>query len=267
MNYKTIVKESRINILLKEKNTNILSVYYTAGFPALDDTVRIGERLTASGADILEIGIPFSDPVADGPVIQDSSKVALDNGMTLKLLIEQVKVLRSKVSTPIILMGYFNPILQFGVDEFCAAAAHAGVDGLIIPDLPLKEYQELYGDLFKKYGLQNIFLISPTTSHERIRLLDEATNGFIYAVSSSSTTGAKKGFTPEQQDYFARIQEMKLKNPFLIGFGVSNHETFTTVCRFGAGAIIGSAFIAMLKQSKDLERDIENFIKEIKGIK
>jgi len=261
------VKESRINILLTEKNTNILSIYYTAGFPALDDTVGIGERLAANGADILEIGIPFSDPVADGPVIQDSSKVALDNGMTLKLLLKQVKVLRSKVTTPIILMGYFNPILQFGVDEFCAVAAEAGVDGLIIPDLPLQEYQDLYEGSFEQHGLQNVFLISPTTSEERIKLLDEGTNGFIYAVSSSSTTGSKKGFTQEQQGYFARLQKMKLKNPFLIGFGVSNHETFTTVCRFSAGAIIGSAFIAMLKQSKDIEGDIGNFINEIKGTK
>lgn len=264
INMKTAEKENRINNLLSERNTNILSVYYTAGFPALDDTVSIGEHLAASGADIIEIGIPFSDPVADGPVIQESNKVALDNGMTLKLLLEQVTELRAKVEVPIILMGYFNPILQFGVEEFCKSASRAGVDGMIIPDLPLQEYQAEYKVIFEQHGLQNIFLIAPTTSMDRIRAIDAVSDAFIYAVSSSSTTGAKNNFSEEQQAYFERLKKMKLKNPFLIGFGISNHNTWSAACAFGAGAIVGSAFITMLKESRDIGNDIPAFVKSLK---
>lgn len=257
-------EQNRINTLFKKKKKELLSVYYTAGFPVLEDTVRIGKLLEQSGADILEIGVPFSDPVADGPVIQASNKTALDNGMTLRLLLEQVSELRPQVKAPIILMGYFNPILQLGVKAFCEAAAAAGVDGLIIPDLPLLEYQEMYKATFEANGLLNIFLISPTTSEERIRTIDEVSHGFIYAVSSSSTTGAKKDFSKEQRTYFERLKKMKLKNPLLIGFGVSNHDTFAAVCEYSAGAIVGSAFISMLKESKNMESDIPEFVKALK---
>ncbi|MEQ8361318.1 MAG: tryptophan synthase subunit alpha [Cyclobacteriaceae bacterium] len=257
-------KGNRINTLFKKNKKELLSVYYTAGFPNLEDTVGIGKLLEEAGADILEIGVPFSDPVADGPVIQASNKTALDNGMTLRLLLEQVTELRPMVKVPIILMGYFNPIFQFGVKAFCEAAVAAGVDGLIIPDLPLLEYQEMYKATFETNGLKNIFLISPTTSEERIRTIDDVSTGFIYAVSSSSTTGAKKDFSKEQRTYFERLKKMKLKNPLLIGFGVSNHDTFAAVCQYSAGAIVGSAFISMLKESSNLESDIPKFVKALR---
>lgn len=256
--------ENRINRLLGSKKHNLLSIYYTAGYPSLNDTVRIGELLAVSGADMIEIGVPFSDPVADGPVIQASSKQALDNGMTLHLLLEQVKELRAAIDLPVILMGYFNPIMQFGVETFCERASAAGVDGLIIPDLPLNEYQTLYHSIFSEHGLLNIFLVAPTTTEERIREIDKLSDGFIYAVSSSSTTGAKEGFGKEQTDYFEKLKSMRLRNAFLIGFGVSNQETFSTVNKYGAGAIVGSAFISLLKESKNVEVDIPNFIKKLR---
>lgn len=258
-------KVNRIVELFTKKNHDILSVYYTAGFPALDDTMRIGRLLAEGGADLIEIGIPFSDPVADGPIIQGSNKVALDNGMTVSLLLDQVKELRSSVSLPIILMGYYNPIMQYGVERFCEEASKVGVDGFIIPDLPLLEYQQFHQATFSKNGLLNIFLIAPTTSEERIKAIDEVSEGFIYAVSSSSTTGAKKGFGDEHKAYFEKLKNMKLKNPFLVGFGVSNKETFSLVCQNSAGAIVGSAFISLLKESKDFESDISSFIKSLRA--
>ena len=255
---------NRITELLKRKKQNILSVYYTAGFPNLDNTVTIAEGLEAAGADIIEIGIPFSDPIADGPVIQASNKIALDNGMTVKKLIGQVIEIRKRVKAPIILMGYINPIIQYGVERFCVDAAAAGVDGLILPDMPMDEYQKEYRAIFESQQLSNTFLISPTTSEVRIRKIDEATNGFIYAVSSSSTTGAKEGFSSEQGTYFEKLKGLKLRNPFLIGFGISNHNTFSNACRYGAGAIVGSAFITMLRDSKDLKNDIEGFVTKLR---
>jgi tryptophan synthase alpha chain len=255
---------NRINKLFKAKDKNILSVFYTAGFPKLTDTIIIAQQLEKSGADIIEIGIPFSDPLADGPTIQASNKVALDNGMNLHLLIEQVKEIRKTVSIPIILMGYLNPVLQYGVEKFMKDASRAGVDGFILPDLPLDEYLNSYKDMVESNGLTNTFLISPTTSEERIRKIDNATNGFIYAVSSSSTTGAQQGFSVEQQKYFKKLQDMKLSNPFLIGFGVSNQSTFHTVCDYAAGAIVGSAFINLLKDSKDIPSSISQFVKSLK---
>jgi tryptophan synthase alpha chain len=257
---------NRIQELFKSKNKNLLSVYYTAGFPKLEDTEAIAVALEKAGADIIEIGIPFSDPVADGPTIQASNKVALDNGMNLHLLIEQVKSLRKTVSVPIILMGYLNPVLQYGVEQFAKDAAAAGVDGLILPDLPLDEYLESYKEMVEANGLTNTFLISPTTSEERIRKIDAATNGFIYAVSSSSTTGAQQGFSQEQESYFKKLADMKLTNPFLIGFGVSNRQTFDAVCKYASGAIVGSAFINLLKSSTDLQSDINRFIKNLKSL-
>ncbi len=256
---------NRITELLKRKKRNILSVYYTAGFPKLDDTAGISVLLEEAGADIIEIGIPFSDPIADGPVIQSSNKIALDNGMTVKKLIEQVSEVRNRVKVPIVLMGYINPIIQYGVKKFCADAAGAGVDGLILPDLPMDEYQNEYQAVFEAHQLSNTFLISPTTSDERIRKIDEATNGFIYAVSSSSTTGVREGFSSVQETYFNKLQAMKLKNPFLIGFGISNKETFSNACKYGAGAIVGSAFISMLNESVDLKADIHSFVKGLKS--
>lgn len=254
--------ENRINQVFSTKRKNILSVFYTAGYPTLNDTIPIAKALEDAGADIIEIGIPFSDPVADGPVIQESNKIALDNGMTLKLLLKQVTEIRKNVKIPIILMGYLNPVLQYGVEKFCVEAASAGVDGVILPDLPLFEYETEYKTLFEQHGLKNIFLISPTTSEDRIRMIDGASNSFIYAVSASSTTGAKDGFSPEQENYFKRLQGMELKNPFLIGFGISNHDTFNKASEYSAGAIVGSAFIRMLKQANNLPEEIEMFGKE-----
>jgi tryptophan synthase alpha chain len=250
--------------LFETKQLNILSVFYTAGYPSLDSTMPIAKCLQDAGADLIEIGIPFSDPIADGPVIQESNNVALANGMTVKKLLEQVAEVRKQVTMPIILMGYLNPVLQYGIEKFCKEASAAGVNGLILPDMPMDEYQKTYKSLFEQYSLSNTFLISPTTSEARIRKIDEATNGFIYAVSSSSTTGAKAGFGEEQKEYFSKLKTMQLKNPFLVGFGISNHQTFSTVCEYGAGAIVGSAFITMLKNSKDLKSDINLFIKNLK---
>lgn len=252
--------ESRIKELFKSQKGNLLSVYYTAGFPNLNDTRTIAIALERSGADIIEIGIPFSDPIADGPTIQESNKIALDNGMNVHLLLQQIQQIRKSVRLPIILMGYLNPVLQYGFEKFVKEAARVGVDGLILPDLPVDEYLVLYKKMVDENGLTNTFLISPTTSEERIRKIDAVTNGFIYAVSSSSTTGAQKGFSTEQESYFKRLQDMKLENPFLIGFGVSNHETNATVSKYSSGAIVGSAFINLLKDSTDLESDITRFI-------
>lgn len=261
----TTVMKNRITELFASGKKNILSVYYTAGFPALNDTVTIARALQEAGADIIELGIPFSDPVADGPTIQESNKAALDNGMHLHLLINQVKEIRENgVTIPLILMGYMNPAIQYGMEELCKDAARAGVDGFILPDMPMDVYKEEYKDLFEKYGLNNAFLISPTTSEARIRKIDSLTDGFIYAVSASSTTGAKNEFSKEQLDYFKRLQAMKLDNPFLIGFGISNHATFLKACSYGSGAIVGSAFIKLLQNSKELTTDIKQFVKELK---
>ncbi|HYF69740.1 MAG TPA: tryptophan synthase subunit alpha [Ohtaekwangia sp.] len=256
---------NRIHKLFAGNPKDILSIYYTAGFPKLDDTVRIAVALEKSGADVIEIGIPFSDPVADGPTIQASNKLALDNGMTLKLLLKQVKDIRKQVNIPIILMGYLNPVFQYGIEKFIRDAADAGVDGLILPDMPMDVYQHEYKSLFDAADLTNTFLISPTTSEDRIRKIDEVTDGFIYAVSASSTTGAKSGFASQQLEYFTRLQSLKLKNPFLIGFGISDNETFKTASSYCAGAIVGSAFVNLLKESKNLEADVDRFVKEIKG--
>jgi tryptophan synthase alpha chain len=256
---------NRIIELLEAKKTNLLSVYYTAGFPETGATGKIAQYLQDAGADLLEIGIPFSDPIADGPVIQESNKIALDQGMSLKKLLEQVKEMRAHVTLPIILMGYINPVLQYGVESFCRDASAAGVDGLILPDLPMDVYQDEYQSIFEAYGLSNTFLITPTTSRSRIHRIDEATRGFIYAVAASSTTGAKQGFTPEQESYFATLRNMKLTNPFLIGFGISDHQTFSAACPYGAGAIVGSAFITMLKNSVDLQNDVRDFVNKLRG--
>lgn len=257
--------ENRLHQLFKNARKPLLSVFYTAGFPKLDDTSVVAESLEKAGADLIEIGIPFSDPVADGPTIQQSNKVALDNGITLPQILKQVSGIRKSVKLPIILMGYLNPVMQYGVEKFAKDAAAAGVDGVILPDMPLPEYEREYRRVFDEAGLLLTFLISPTTSDDRIRQIDRISNGFIYAVSASSTTGAKKGFAPEQLQYFDRLKKMKLRNPFLIGFGISNKETFSQASEYSAGAIVGSAFVSMLKDSKNIEQDVKRFVEEIKN--
>jgi tryptophan synthase alpha chain len=256
--------KNRIETLFEKKKSGILSIYFTAGFPKLNDTANIVDWLGNAGADIVEVGIPFSDPVADGPTIQGSNKIALDNGISLKMIFHQLADIREKVSIPIILMGYINPVLQYGLEAFCEQCAKVGVDGLILPDLPIQEYLDGYKSIFNKYGLINIFLITPQTSEARIREIDANSRGFIYMVSSASTTGAKGDITDTQIKYFERIKSMNLENPTLIGFGISNKETFDHACTHASGAIIGSAFINILKNTTNPERDIVSFIKEIK---
>jgi tryptophan synthase alpha chain len=251
---------NRINQLFQKKEKNILSIYYTAGYPSLHDTVKIAEELERAGADMLEIGFPYSDPVADGPVIQASSKVALDNGMDLKLLFSQLKELRQHVSIPVLLMGYVNPLLQFGVENFCKACAEVGVDGLIVPDLPMVEYEEFYQDTFKAYGISNVFLVTPQTAPERIQKIDGLTNGFVYLVSSSATTGKNLALSQGTEDYFTRIAALKLKNPIMIGFGISNMESFKKASQYANGAIIGTAFVRAI-ESGDLKENIQTFMK------
>lgn len=251
---------NRINQLFQNKNKNILSIYYTAGYPNLDDTLTIARALEEAGADMLEIGFPYSDPVADGPVIQASSKQALDNGMDLKLLFEQLKDLRKYVNIPVLLMGYVNPLLQYGVENFCKACAEVGVDGLIVPDLPMVEYEEFYKDTFQQYGISNVFLITPQTAVERIHKIDELTNGFIYMVSSSATTGKNLSLSQVTEDYFSRVAALELKNPTMIGFGISDQPSFEKACQYASGAIIGTAFVKAL-QSDKLEESIQGFMK------
>ncbi len=252
---------NRIKTKLQESK-KLLSIYFTAGYPKLDDTVQIIQDLEKNGVDLIEIGLPFSDPLADGPTIQDSSTKALNNGMTTELLFKQLKDIRKTVSIPLIIMGYFNPVYQFGVEAFCKRCQEIGIDGLILPDLPLDVYQEEYEAIFQKYGLINVFLITPQTSDSRIRQIDEVSDGFIYMVSSASTTGTKAGFGKEQQSYFERIAAMDLKNPQIVGFGISNKETFTQATKQAKGAIIGSAFIKHL--SKNGSKKIGGFIEGIR---
>ena len=253
---------NRINEVFFRKKKNILNIYFTAGYPNINDTLRIARALQAAGTDIIEIGIPYSDPIADGPTIQDSSQKALNAGMSLKLLMMQLQDLRKHISIPVILMGYINPVLQYGFVEFCQDCKEVGIDGVILPDLPLQEYMEMYQRTFEEYGLYNIFLITPQTSHRRILRINEVSKGFIYMVSSASITGAKQGVSQEQVDYFERIQNMSLSVERLIGFGISNKETFNAVCKYASGAIMGSAFIDQL--SKDASDEaIISFVESI----
>ncbi len=256
---------NRIDKLFKEKEDKILSIYFTAGYPNLEDTLAIAEKLENAGADMIEIGIPFSDPVADGPTIQESNKKALDNGMSINLLFEQIENLRKTVSIPVILMGYINPVLQYGFEHFCEKCKACGIDGIILPDLPIDVYTREYKSICESYGLHNVFLITPQTSENRIRQIDNETHGFIYMVSTASTTGAQDSFGEAQTAYFTRIKQMDLSNPTLVGFGISNNQTFLSACENSSGAIIGSAFIKLLSQSKDLTNDINTFIKDIKA--
>lgn len=254
---------NRIKTLFQEKK-NILSIYYTAGYPGINDTVRIAEALEKSGADLLEIGFPYSDPVADGPIIQASSKQSLDQGMDLKTLFQQLKELRQKVSIPVLLMGYVNPMLQFGVENFCKACVEVGVDGCIVPDLPMVEYEEFYRDIFESNGLTNIFLVTPQTAAERIRKIDGLSTGFIYLLSSSATTGQQLTVSEDTASYFSRIASMDLKNPTMIGFGINSRETFDKACTYANGGIIGSAFVKAL-DPENLEGSIQQFMQKFKS--
>ncbi|GHT74147.1 tryptophan synthase alpha chain [Bacteroidia bacterium] len=240
---------NKINALFQQKQQNILSVYFTAGFPKLNDTAMIINELQANGIDLIEVGIPFSDPMADGVVIQESSTIALRNGMKLSLLFSQLASIRAEVRIPLILMGYLNPIMQYGFERFCQACQASGVSGMIIPDLPFNDYVKEYKPVADRYDLRIIMLITPETSEERIRLIDEHTDGFIYMVSSAATTGAQKSFDESKQAYFQRINALGLHNPRLIGFGISNKETLQAAFAGASGAIIGSKFISLLKET------------------
>ena len=256
---------NRIEALFEKKNKNILSIYFTAGFPGLESAPGIISAITSGGGDMIEIGIPFSDPLADGPVIQESSATALRNGMNIRLLFEQLADIRKITSLPLILMGYLNPVLKMGVGEFCRRCSETEIDGVIIPDLPPEIYQTRFKPLFKKYGLDNILLISPESDNERIRWIDAAGSGFVYMVSSSSTTGIRAGFSEYQLSYFKRINKMNLSKPRLIGFGISDSRSFNEACKYANGAIIGSAFIRKLKEKGAGEDTIRQFITDIRG--
>lgn len=245
-----------------EQDKKLLSIYFTAGFPNLEDTVPVLEQLQAAGVDMIEIGLPFSDPLADGPTIQESSTKALENGMTTDVLFEQLKDIRKKIHIPLVLMGYFNPMMQYGIEKFCKQCQEVGIDGLIIPDLPVNVYHERYQETFENFGLQNMFLITPQTPDERIRYIDKVSKGFIYMVSSASVTGAKNTFGDEQAAYFRRIDNMNLQTPQIVGFGISNAETYKTATEFTRGAIIGSAFIKHLDQNG--ANSVSDFIKTIR---
>lgn len=253
---------SRLTELFKQKNGNILNVYCTAGYPQLDSTLIVMEALQDAGADIIELGMPYSDPLADGPVIQASGTVALENGMTIATLFQQLKGFRSAIKLPVILMGYMNPILQYGFERFCADAAAVGVDGLILPDLPQYEFETEYGAVIKKHGLDFIFLVTPETSEARIKELDTLSTGFLYAVSSSSTTGTDKDFNAVEQ-YLQRLQSYNLTNPVLVGFGIKDKQTFQAACKYANGAIIGTAYIKALENTVDVEKSTKDFLKTV----
>jgi len=255
---------NRITQLFATKNKDILSIYFTAGYPSLNDTFRMITELEKRGADLIEIGIPFSDPIADGPVIQKSGTKALLNGMTLNLLFEQLREIREYSNIPLVLMGYINPILRMGMEKFLESASRTGIDGVIIPDLPPEEYMEKYQSLFRKAGIFNNFLITPQSSLERLKQIDHWSEGFLYMVSSASTTGGRDSFDEKQLEYFKRTADLKLKTPRLIGFGISNKATFDQACRYSNGAIIGSAFIEALGENGSLSQKVSGFLETIR---
>ncbi len=253
---------NRINKVFNKKK-NLLSIYFTAGFPDINDTLKIIKELDKSQVDMIEIGLPFSDPLADGPTIQKSSEKALSNGMTTNLLFDQLKDLRKITDVPVVIMGYFNPILQYGIEKFCSNCKDVGIDGLIIPDLPADIYKKNYKIIFEKYKLNMMFLITPQTSNQRIKLIDDLSKGFIYMVSSYSVTGAKDSFDKYQIEYFKRIKKLNLSNPLLIGFGISNKKTFQAACHNSNGAIIGSAYIKYIEyHGVSKTRDFIKLIKD-----
>jgi tryptophan synthase alpha chain len=256
---------SRIEELFEKKKQNVLNVYFTAGFPALDSTIDVMQILQESGADLIELGMPYSDPLADGPVIQASNTVALTNGMTIHKLFEQLHDFREKIQLPVLLMGYMNPILQYGFDNFCMDASAAGIDGLILPDLPMYEYEKEYGPIIQKHKLDFVFLVTPETPEGRIRQLDQLSSGFLYAVSSSSTTGKSAALT-NQEGFFKKLQSMHLKNPVLIGFGIRDKSSFSQACSYANGAIIGTAYIKLLENAtgQEIATRTKNFINSLK---
>jgi len=254
---------NRINQLFNNKQKNILSVYFTAGYPKPEDTVPVLKALQSNGIDLVEIGIPFSDPIADGPVIQQSSHIALQNGMSIRKLFSQLTDIRAQINIPLVMMGYLNPVMQFGFENFCRECSRVGVDGMIIPDLPMSDYLNEYKSVAEKYGLKFIFLITPETSAERIREIDDNTAGFIYMVSSAAVTGTQQSFDT-RITYFNRINAMNLRNPRLIGFGVSNKATLEMVNQHASGAIIGSAFIKALNEHAEIEIAVKNLLNNLK---
>jgi len=253
---------NRIEALFQKKQTKILNVYCTAGFPQLEDTLTVMRALEKEGADVIELGMPYSDPLADGPVIQHSSTIALQNGMTIKKLFEQLLDFRKEISVPVLLMGYMNPILQYGFEKFCAEASAVGIDGLILPDLPEHEFETEYGAIIKKHELNFVFLVTPETSEERVKRLDALSSGFLYAVSSSSTTGKDKNMN-DVKVYLQKLKNLKLKNPVFVGFGIKDKKTFETACENANGAFIGTAFIKALENDNDVERATKKFVNEI----
>jgi len=253
---------SRIGKLFQEKKERVLNVYCTAGYPELNSTLKVMKALEENGADLIELGMPYSDPLADGEVIQASSSKALHNGMTIHVLFEQLENFRSEIKIPVILMGYMNPVLQYGFENFCRDAAGVGIDGLILPDLPQYEFETEYGAIIKKYGLDFIFLITPETSEERVKKLDELSTGFLYAVSSSATTGGNTDFDTVEK-YLQRLKSYKLNNPILVGFGIKDKQTFESACKYSSGAIIGSAFIKALENRNDIETTTKEFLNKV----
>lgn len=256
---------NRLQSLFNSKKSGVLNVYCTAGYPALDSTPRILKALQDAGADLVEIGMPYSDPLADGPVIQESSSIALQNGMSMALLFSQLKNIRKDIQVPLILMGYMNPVLQYGFERFCADAAAVGIDGLILPDLPMYEFETLYQPIIRKYGLDFIFLVTPETSDDRLRQIDTLSTGFLYAVSSSSTTGSNKQLTGSDA-YFEKLKNFGLKNPVLIGFGIHDKSSFDHAAAYANGAIIGSAYIRSLHGQNDVEKVTRDFVNKIRGL-
>lgn len=262
--------QNRITDLFSQKSERLLNVYFTAGFPNLNDTLPILRGLQAAGADLVEIGMPYSDPVADGETIQQSNGRALENGMSLKVLFNQLADCRKEssadpVTIPILLMGYINPVLQFGVENFCQKCQEVGIDGVILPDLPLDLYLADYAPIFREYGILNVNLITPQTSEARIRTIDDESDGFIYMVSSASITGSTKGTSDAMQTYFERIQAMNLRNPRLVGFGINNHATFDMASQYANGAIVGSAFIRHVAEKGISPESIQAFVQTIRA--
>lgn len=255
---------NRLTQLFDSGKKDILSVYFTAGYPSLNDTFRMITELEKRGADMVEIGIPFSDPIADGPVIQKSGTKALLNGMTLSLLFEQLREIREYANIPLVLMGYINPIMRMGVENFLEKASATGIDGVIIPDLPPEEYLGKYKSMFEKAGIFNNFLITPQTPDNRLRQIDEWSTGFLYMVSSAATTGSRESFDESHLEYFKRVSEMGLKSPRLIGFGISNSTTFKQACEYANGAIIGSAFIKAISENGSLAQKVSGFLETIR---
>lgn len=252
------MNSNKINKLFSEnQDKKLLSLYFCAGAPTLDSTADVILTLQRRGISMIEVGIPFSDPMADGPVIQDAATTALRNGMTLKTLFAQLATIKEQVQIPLILMGYLNPIMQYGIEAFCQSCVDSGVSGIIIPDLPFKDYQNIVKPVADKYNLRVIMLITPETSEERIRFIDEHTDGFIYMVSSAAITGAQKSFDEAKQEYFRRINQMNLRNPRMIGFGISNAQTLKAAQQNAAGAIIGSKFVTLLNESKNADEALD----------